>query len=648
MHPVPHHRGQLRALLRDRHPPGRDELPHLSCPAVATTFANITIVDTPSNHFPIGTLDCNRSGCHTATNVNAGGFRIGTANLTAPTLTVAGHTSVANAVPSCQTCHETAAFAGWSRARPRPPGTRGPLRSTPATPRAGTATAATPPRRRSRATRPRRQAREPHPDQCALRAVPHHRRQLRALRHGGDRAQGHQQQLRAVPCLRPELRQHGAADAGAAAVRARPATSPPNPPNGTAQNRLRAVPLADRVHQLCRHGHEARGVHGMTCMSCHEIGMKWKTNTRQAAVGARQCQPPRGPGLRRLRLPHLARQVGARPRGRRPAPPPPAAAASATRARRRTPPRCVAAPSAGLAGALTVGPSITARVAGTRLRQLPRRGQRHRQAAEPHHHQRQLRKLPHDARLAAGDPRRSPQVRGTLRQLPQRRTAPGKPANHLASSDTCETCHTTNAWTPARFDHAAVAAAHLHELPRCACTPPACRASPRADHRAMRHLPRHARLEARQGRSHRRSRRLREPATTTRCASACRRHMSTQPRLRHLPQLSGLDARCTSATPARPTRATTAWRSPAAACHTPRHGPGALASPADAGTCAGCHAKDFKPDAHPKTSSGPSYTVSELDNCSGACHVYTDATLARSARVMPGPYHRVTDATFKH
>ena len=64
--PVPHHRGQLRALLRDRHAPGRDDLPHLSrARPVATTFANITIVSTPGNHIPIGTLDCNRSGCHT-------------------------------------------------------------------------------------------------------------------------------------------------------------------------------------------------------------------------------------------------------------------------------------------------------------------------------------------------------------------------------------------------------------------------------------------------------------------------------------------------------------------------------------------------------------------------------------------------------
>jgi hypothetical protein len=54
----------------------------LSChaPSVANTFANVKIVSTTGiNHFPIGNLDCNGSGCHTTTKV-AGGFRISAAN----------------------------------------------------------------------------------------------------------------------------------------------------------------------------------------------------------------------------------------------------------------------------------------------------------------------------------------------------------------------------------------------------------------------------------------------------------------------------------------------------------------------------------------------------------------------------------------
>ena len=46
-------------------------------------FVNITIVSTPGNHIPIGSLDCNGSGCHTTTNVNAGGFKLGAASISA-------------------------------------------------------------------------------------------------------------------------------------------------------------------------------------------------------------------------------------------------------------------------------------------------------------------------------------------------------------------------------------------------------------------------------------------------------------------------------------------------------------------------------------------------------------------------------------
>ena len=100
----------------------------LSChgPSVATTFANVTIVSTPANHIPINSLDCNGSGCHSTTNVNPGGFKLGTASVNAPTLTVAGHTTVATAVASCQTCHETSPYMGmiagtaaaWGDSRP--------------------------------------------------------------------------------------------------------------------------------------------------------------------------------------------------------------------------------------------------------------------------------------------------------------------------------------------------------------------------------------------------------------------------------------------------------------------------------------------------------------------------------------------------
>jgi hypothetical protein len=80
----------------------------------AATFANVTLVTTPSNHFSIATLDCNGSGCHTTTNVTpgAGGFKLGTASISSPTLNAAGHTTVTGGGIACAMRHETAPYMG--------------------------------------------------------------------------------------------------------------------------------------------------------------------------------------------------------------------------------------------------------------------------------------------------------------------------------------------------------------------------------------------------------------------------------------------------------------------------------------------------------------------------------------------------------
>ena len=107
---VPYHGGQLRDLFGHRHSPGRDELPELSRPRTLARLPTSRSSTTPANHIPIGSLDCNGSGCHTTTNVNAGGFKLGTASISTPTLSVAGHATVAAAVPACATCHESGAL----------------------------------------------------------------------------------------------------------------------------------------------------------------------------------------------------------------------------------------------------------------------------------------------------------------------------------------------------------------------------------------------------------------------------------------------------------------------------------------------------------------------------------------------------------
>ena len=63
--------------------------------------------------------------------------------------------------------------------------------------------------------------------------------------------------------------------------------------------------------------------------------------------------------------------------------------------------------------------------------------------------------------------------------------------------------------------------------------------------------------------------------------------------------------------------------------------------------CAGCHANDFKSGPHKKFENPDvKYTVSELRDCSGACHVYTDATMTTIKKNRPGPEHRISDGGF--
>jgi len=77
----------------------------------------------------------------------------------------------------------------------------------------------------------------------------------------------------------------------------------------------------------------------------------------------------------------------------------------------------------------------------------------------------------------------------------------------------------------------------------------------------------------------------------------------------------------------------------------PANGTRALAAYQPA--CAGCHAGDFKPGAHKKYENPDTpYTVSELRDCTGACHVYTDSSLTTIKDSRPGPEHRVNAIEF--
>jgi hypothetical protein len=62
--------------------------------------------------------------------------------------------------------------------------------------------------------------------------------------------------------------------------------------------------------------------------------------------------------------------------------------------------------------------------------------------------------------------------------------------------------------------------------------------------------------------------------------------------------------------------------------------------------CGACHQSDFKADAHEKHENPDGfYTASDLRDCTGACHVYTDPTLSVIKERRNGE-HRVSDGGF--
>ena len=224
--------------------------------------------------------------------------------------------------------------------------------------------------------------------------------------------------------------------------------------------------------------------------------------------------------------------------------------------------------------------------------------------------------------------------------------ATGISRRHVTVTRGCDSCHTTNAWNPARFDHAAAAAQ--------SCT--SCHNGVKASGLPRNHISTNKQCDTCHGTLSWASAKVDHSTLTTGC-SGCHNnvgaigktanHMTTSrdcQTCHTYPDWNALNFRHTS--PQYPGQHRTALT--CEQCHTTNAERIVYTSAADSGTCGGCHAKDFKPDVHPKTVKGQLYSASELADCAGACHIYTDATRATIARSVRSPYHRVTDASFRH
>jgi hypothetical protein len=238
------------------------------------------------------------------------------------------------------------------------------------------------------------------------------------------------------------------------------------------------------------------------------------------------------------------------------------------------------------------------------------------------------------------------QVRGTCASCHNGTAATGISHRHLPVTRGCDSCHTTNAWTPARFDHAAAAqrpcsgchdAVHAIGLPR-------------------NHIPTTKQCDACHGTLAWNPVRLDHSTLTVGChtchnnAGAIGKpahHMITErdcATCHAYPDWSVISFRHTATLYPGQHHAALSCEQ----CHATNSEQVVYVAPAKASTCGGCHARDFKATAHPQTVKGQLYGAGELANCTGACHVYSDSTRTTITRSVPGPHHRVTDAAFRH
>jgi hypothetical protein len=205
-------------------------------------------------------------------------------------------------------------------------------------------------------------------------------------------------------------------------------------------------------------------------------------------------------------------------------------------------------------------------------------------------------------------------------------TAPGKPANHIATNAPCESCHrSTVTFVGARMNHAGVAA-------NCA----SCHNGVATTGKPANHLVTNAPCET----CHRSTvtfvgARVDHTLLTAPCASCHNGRTAEGKPAQHF--LTTL--------PCEVCHRTATWLSVNYRHASPayvNHGPGVSCSSCHASNaqtvawkfpsfrpdCASCHVDKYQPMSHPKFQKPVTvyYTVAELRDCRGACHIYADNT----------------------
>ncbi|HWM71291.1 MAG TPA: cytochrome c3 family protein [Steroidobacteraceae bacterium] len=245
------------------------------------------------------------------------------------------------------------------------------------------------------------------------------------------------------------------------------------------------------------------------------------------------------------------------------------------------------------------------------------------------------------------------QVRGTCFSCHNGVKAMGKNPGHIASDNNCDACHTTNAFTPVRVEHNSInmmIRAGVNGGSTCRT----CHSGVRAATTPRNHVPTTQDCGACHGTLSWSPARFNHTGLVANCQSChngggatgkVANHMTTSldcSTCHHYPNWSSVTFAHTSAEYPGEHRGSPACT----ACHTTNTDKATWQFAAYRPGCGGCHANSFKPEAHPKTVEGMTYNLSELQNCSGACHIYTDAKLTTISKARPAGHHKVADGAF--
>jgi hypothetical protein len=176
--------------------------------------------------------------------------------------------------------------------------------------------------------------------------------------------------------------------------------------------------------------------------------------------------------------------------------------------------------------------------------------------------------------------------------------APAKPARHIPAMQSCDACHRTTAWKPAAFSHSGIA-------PGTCIT---CHNGNTATGKSGAHF------------------------VTPRTCDTCHRTTAWIP-----------TANYSHLTPYyRTHNSSVTCRN----CHTTNNEVMAWKFAAYKPDCGGCHANRFNLRAHKKSDNPASYyTMAELKDCSGSCHLYVNSTYTTIKSMRTGQ-HRSSSGGF--